>query len=200
MKALKILLIIIIIIGVAFGLLMIYGSTQPHELTLERSITIDASPEMVFDVVNDLKTWDNWSSWNLSDSTMQITYSGSESGEGMVSTWTSENSGSGSQTITESIPYSSIKTDLDFGSQGSAKSTWKFEEASDGTKVTWGFIMDTGNAFSRAMISMFFDAEKMVGSDYEKGLVKLKEYIENMPKEEPMAPEPMESDSTMVTQ
>jgi len=198
MKVLKILLILLIIIGVAIGLLMIWGSTQPEQVTLERSIVIDAPPDVVFNEVNDLKTWDSWSSWNLNDPTMQISYSGSESGEGMVSTWTSENSGSGSQTITESSPNSSIKTELDFGQDGAARSTWEFEEMDGGTEVTWGFIMDTGNAFSRAMVSLFFDAEKLIGPDYDESLANLKKHVESLPGEEMNYDGSMESDSTMM--
>jgi len=182
MKALKILLIILAIVAVAAVGLYIYGTTVPEQITVERSTTIDRSPEVVFNEVNDFRNWAAWSPWDQRDTTIQATYSGNEKGEGSVRSWTSENSGAGSQEITLSEPHSLIETSMTFEGQGSAESYWKFDGQNGSTNVTWGFEMEESSPFSRGIMALFVDIEEMVGKDYEEGLQNLKEVVESKPK------------------
>lgn len=182
MNAKKILLTILAIVVIAVVLIFIYGSTQPKVVEMQRSIVIDQDPATVYNYVSNFKTWNEWSPWNLRDSTMEVSYSGSESGAGAEMSWTSENSGSGKQVITDAVPHSEINTSLDFGDMGTAYSDWNFETADKGTKVTWGFKSEMGGPFMRGLMGLFMDMEEMIGKDYDEGLQNLKSKIESLPK------------------
>ena len=129
MKVLKIFLAILIVCVVG---IVGYGYTLPAEYRVERTLEISAPPVQVFNVVNDFKTWDAWSPWVANDPTVKTTVSGPENGVGATSSWASENSGSGSQTITISESPSRIETALDFGEMGKATSDWQFSKTDSG--------------------------------------------------------------------
>ena len=46
--------------------------------------------EVIFEEVNSLKNWEDWSPWNQMATDMATTYSGPSSGEGAKSSWSSE--------------------------------------------------------------------------------------------------------------
>ena len=83
-------------------LALVAAAFMPKHFEYERSTDINASKEVVFGIVNDLKTQDIWGPWKQEDPTIQSTYNEVASGVGQVSSWTSKKSGNGSQTITES--------------------------------------------------------------------------------------------------
>src|SRR3954471_8163608 len=106
----KIVVALIVLIVVLAGI----GFMLPSAYKVERSVTIAAPAEVVFDQVNDLKKNEAWSPWMKNDPTLQISYTGPEAGQGAASSWSSKKMGNGSQTITESVPGKSITTLLDF--------------------------------------------------------------------------------------
>ncbi|MDN3724644.1 SRPBCC family protein [Aequorivita sp. SDUM287046] len=136
MKILKYLLflILLIIIGSA-----IYFGTKDGTYNLMDSMVINAPPEVVFNKVNDYKTWESWGQWKKQDSTITITYAEKTSGEGASYSWEGEMSGS--MTTTKVIPNKAIEQDLTLNTPGGErhpKVVWTFEEVEGGTKVTWG--------------------------------------------------------------
>lgn len=136
MKILKYLffLLLIIIIGSA-----IYFGTQDGTYDVQDSAIIAAPPEVVFNKVNDYKSWEKWGPWKKQDSTMTFTYAEKTSGEGASYSWDGEMSGA--MTTTKVIPNKEIEQDLTLktpAGERNPKVYWKFEDAEDGTKVTWG--------------------------------------------------------------
>jgi len=154
------------------------GSFLSKDFRVERSIDIDGPPEVVFDEVNSLRKWNAWSPWIARDATIENTYSGPEAGVGASVSWTSEKSGSGSQTITLSERPSRIETQLDFGEMGQPTADWAFEASGPGTKVTWGLTGKATGALGGYFASMM---DGMLGPDYEDGLRRLKEVVESAP-------------------
>ena len=55
--------------------------------------------------------------------------------------------------------------------------TFSFTPAHDGTKVIWA--MDGHNNFGAKAASLFMDIDKLVGTDFERGLVALKAEAEH---------------------
>ncbi len=149
----------------------------PSEARVERSITIQASPEAISPKVNNLKAWRSWSPWMQREPDMKSTYEGPEAGVGAKTSWESKTQGNGSQVITESVPHERIATELDFGEMGTARSDWTFAPEGDGTKVTWG--MDVGPDKNLGARIFNLVADRMVGPDYETGLANLKEEVES---------------------
>ncbi|MEZ6060927.1 MAG: SRPBCC family protein [Planctomycetaceae bacterium] len=57
---------------------------------VQRSITIDASPEEVFDRVADFGTWTTWSPWLCAEPDAEVKVSEDSSSEGSVYSWSGQ--------------------------------------------------------------------------------------------------------------
>jgi uncharacterized protein YndB with AHSA1/START domain len=167
-SGLVLLALVIVVLGV--------GAILPNDFRVERSIEIDAPPEMVFDRVSSLRTWDAWSPWVARDPSIRNTYAGPEGGVGASVTWTSEKSGDGKQTITLAERPTRIEMALDFGDMGQPTADWTFEPAGNGTLVTWGLGGTTSGPFGGYFAKMM---DGWVGADYEDGLTRLKQLLES---------------------
>lgn len=180
MKVLKI--IGLSILGLIL-LLAIAGFFMPSVSNLERTMVMKASPELVFEQVNNVRNWENWSAWKKMDPKMEITYGEIPSGAGAYYSWKGPESGEGKLTITESQPFTLIKSDLDFGEMGSATCDYVFEALADGgTKMIWKFTSEIGNnPFKRLMSKMF---ESMLADQFDQGMSAINEITMNMPKVE----------------
>jgi Polyketide cyclase / dehydrase and lipid transport len=173
MRILKRILIFIVLM-VAIGFFM------PGTTHVERSIDINAPAVKVFDNVNDLKKWNTWSPWSQLDPNAKWTYSEpNTSGQGAWYTWVSDNKnvGKGKMTIIESKQNEGVKYNLEFEGMGSSIAGFKLTpKDSLNTQVTWTMDSDNGlNPISR-WFGVFMD--KMLGSDFEKGLASLKKISE----------------------
>jgi effector-binding domain-containing protein len=161
--------------------LILVGFLLPGKMELSRTARVNAPAAYSFEEVNSLQNWPKWSYWNTLDTTMRVTYGELSAGEGGSYSWTSENMGAGKLLITESVPFSSIKADLDFMEQGTAKSWYTFEPNGDSTNVTMGFSTDFGiNPLYRWMGFVMMESEMNKAFDYN--LQKIKEIAESKPR------------------
>lgn len=165
-----------IVIGlvVLIAVLAVVGFVLPREYKVERSTSIQAPAEVVFEQVNDLKKNEAWTPWK--DPEMTVTYSPNTAGKGASSSWQSKKMGNGSQTIEESIPSAVIKTHLDFGPQGTAKVLWSFAQEGEGTKVTQTMTGDQGNNPFKRWIGLAMNS--LIGKYFDQGLASLKQVSE----------------------
>ncbi|WP_164660697.1 SRPBCC family protein [Tropicibacter sp. Alg240-R139] len=150
----------------------------PGQAVVTRSVTIDAPAKDVFPHVNSMQATEAWSPWLLRDPETKLSYSGPEAGVGNTLSWMSDHPqvGSGTQEIVESVENQLVRTELDFGSMGTATATFNLRPDGSGTNVTWGFQSELGmNPLSRWMGLMMDD---WVGGDYETGLANLKVLVE----------------------
>lgn len=157
-------------------LLLLISFFLPSKVHVERSLTMKAPPEVVFQQVNTLKNMEKWSPWHKLDPNMQLTYSGPAEGVGAKYAWKSDKRdvGSGSYTITESKPDSVIRTEMNFGDMGISHGSYHFAKTADGgTNVTWGMESDMGHNPIAKYFGLFMD--KMVGPDFDKGLQSMNE-------------------------
>ncbi|MEL6656696.1 MAG: SRPBCC family protein [Bacteroidota bacterium] len=175
MKALKTVGFIILALLL---LVVILGLIAPKEVQLQRSAVINAPQATVFSMVNELPAWERWSPWVRRDATIKNQYSDQKMGTGAYYSWTSENSGTGKLTITESFSPDSLHTFIEFDGQGNTNSNWYFEPVEGGTKTTWSF--DSKFPFPFNVILLLQDVEGMVGKDYEDGLSFLKAEAESI--------------------
>ena len=175
MKTLKRVLLGILVVIV---LVLVVGFALPRQVHIERSIVVNAPQAQLFDALDGFKRFNEFSPWAALDPNTQYSYSGPESGVGAKMSWTSTDSkvGSGTNEIVDSTPPDFIRTRLVFSGQGPAEASFKFEPADGGTRVTWGFDCDLGNNPIAHYFGLMFD--KWIGSDYEKGLAKLKQVME----------------------
>ena len=175
------------VIVIAFVLFLSVGLFLPRNVHVERSIEIDRPASTVFVLLNSYRTFASWSPWAARDPDARYEFSGPESGVGARLSWSGDPRlvGSGWQEITESRPYSLIRTRLDFDQQGAAESYFQLDETSSGVRVTWGFDTDLteGQGFLGGYLAKYFGLlfDKWIGTDYEQGLAGLKVFTESLP-------------------
>ena len=161
----------------AVVVLALVAFALPREITVSRSITINAPASKIFPLVNDLRKH-SWSPWVQLDPNAKFAYSGPTQGKGQKVNWQSDRDdvGTGSQTITASETNKLIETALDFGKHDTATAGFDLEEGGNKTNVTWRFKTDAGNNPVMRWMGLMFDT--WIGENYEKGLANLKELAE----------------------
>lgn len=150
------------------------AATKPDSFRVQRSITINAPQQTVFELVNDYRNWGAWSPFENKDPAMKRTFSGPPSGKGAIYAWDgNSNIGKGSMLITESTP-ARIDLNLDFEKpfEGHNKVVFTMESSGLTTDVTWR--MDGPSTFLTKVIQVFCDMDAMIGADFEKGLAAMK--------------------------
>ena len=147
--------------------------------TVERSTTINASPERVYPLLADFHHWPKWSPWEALDPNMQRIYNGAESGEGAIYEWEgNRKAGEGRMEITEADEPSKVKIQLDFVKPFKSSNTTTFElsGSGDSTDVHWSMVGP--KTFMTKVMGIFKSMDKMIGPDFEKGLANLKDVAE----------------------
>jgi len=155
--------------------LLIFAATKPDTFRVERSISIEAPSEKIFAILNDFHLSQSWSPFEKKDPTMKRTFSGAASGKGAVYEFDGNKEvGKGRLMITDTAPPSKITIALDMVEPFEAHNTVEFTLGANGdsTKVTWA--MHGPQSYVMKVLSFFIDCDKMVGKDFEAGLVKLK--------------------------
>lgn len=169
------LLSIVVLLVVAIVILLVYASTKPEEFRYQRSISIKASPERIFPLISDFRSWAEWSPWEKVDPSMKKTYSGSANGVGTIYEWEgNKDIGKGRMEITEANSPSKIIIKLDFFAPFEAHNTAEFtlEKKGDTTQVTW--VMFGKNVFLSKVMGIFLNMDEMIGKQFETGLDNLK--------------------------
>jgi len=157
-----------------------YIAGQPNDFQVERSATMSAPPDAVFEQVNDLHKWEHWSPWARLDPNAKNTFEGPESGKGAVFRWAGNDKvGEGAMTILESQPAERIKMQLDFKKpmEDTSITDFLFQPAGDGTKVTWTMSGRYQNFLQKAVCKVM-NMDKHIGSYFEEGLASMKKIVE----------------------
>ncbi|MBL0095901.1 MAG: SRPBCC family protein [Bacteroidetes bacterium] len=176
MKVLKkILLVLLVLIVVA----AVIGWMMPSQLHVERSLTMNAPVENIYDQVNTLKNWEGWSPWQKMDPEVKITYNTIPAGEGASYSWNGPKTGEGTITLTECKPTELIKMDLAFKGEKPASSYFTFAPDGSGTNVTWAFDSELGaNPFVRLFWSL---GKSMMTDAFDQGLAGISEMAGKAP-------------------
>ena len=145
-------------------------------LTVERSATINAPPERVYALIEDLRQWERWSPWEELDPDMQHTYSGAERGVGAVHEWKgNKKAGEGRMRITEAESPRHLGLALTFIKPFKSENTTSFDltdvGGSNATNVKWS--MQSPQNWMMRVMDVFMNMDKRIGNDFEKGLAKL---------------------------
>jgi len=171
---------VLMIKKIAIGILILivgfiaFVATRPTDCHHERSARISAPPDVVFAKINDFHQWVQWSPYEKLDPNMKKTFEGSSAGVGAVYSWAgNDKAGEGRATITESKPGELVSMKLEFFKPFAAicQANFTLVPAEGGTRVTWS--MDGKNNFMAKAVSIFMDMDKMIGKDFEEGLVNL---------------------------
>ena len=175
----EVIVIIAVVLAIAIAVVLILAATKPDTFSVQRATTVKATPEKIFSLINDFHQWGSWSPYENKDPAMKRSYSGAESGKGAVYAWDGNNNvGSGRMEILESTTPSKIVIKLDFFKPFEGHNTAEFTmlPQGDGTHVTW--LMHGPAPFMNKLMQVFMNLDKMIGKDFEAGLVNLKTVTE----------------------
>ena len=162
-------------------IVLVVAAMQPSSFRVERSVTIAATSQALFEQVNDHKKFATWNPWEKMDPTSKTIYSGTDSGVGAIASWKGDMVGEGMATITESKPGELVRQRMDWKKPMEGLSTvdFTFKPEGDRTVVTWAMYGE--NNFMGKLFSLFMDCESMCGPEFEKGLADLAKVVATVP-------------------
>ena len=167
-------------LALAIVVLLIYVALKPGQMLVAREILMRASAETIFPYMNNSKKANDWMPWQDSDPDVKIFYSGPEEGIGSKSSWDSKGKmGTGEALVIESVFNQMVKTQLTYTKPFQMAQIAELSLTSEGggTKVRWS--VSGHNGFFFRLIGVFINCDKMIGGEFEKGLLKLKSKVEN---------------------
>ncbi|MDB4223691.1 GyrI-like domain-containing protein [Granulosicoccus sp.] len=146
------------------------------KFNVESSIDIAVPAEIILDVLVDFNTWPIWSPWLYMEPKTQVSYRGEPGQTGHGYDWQGNKTGSGGMTLLSSSS-NRVDCDLQFLKpfKSEAEVAFDIQPLEDGqARVTWSML-------SSLPIFMFWMKPMMIGmikSDYNRGLLLLKDYVE----------------------
>ena len=170
---------ILITLAALVAVFLAVVASRPNRFRISRSATIAAPPAIVFDQVNDLRRFQDWSPWAKRDRNARTTFEGPRAGTGAVFKWAGNKEvGEGIMTVVESQPYELVRFRLEFLKPFAATNTAEFTFTPEAgqTRVTWSMFGES-RFFCKA-IGLFINMDELCGRDFEKGLASMREIAE----------------------
>lgn len=172
-----ILLVTLLVIFVVLGLM------GPKELTVTRSVVINAPKDAVWEQMVKFKNWPNWSPWIELDPTTQLSYSGTDGQVGSAYHWIGskdKNTGEGDMT-NKGVEGTTLNFEVHFMKpfDNTATGTLSATDTAGSTKATWVFNVHMN--FTFRAFAMIMNMEKELGEEFMRGLNNMKKYVETHP-------------------
>jgi len=169
------------VLYVVIGLLVLYiilAFVGPKEIIVQRKIAINRPVSVVKKKLGDFQYFhDTWSPWTERDLNMTYSYGGTPGEIGHHYAWSgNDRVGKGEMTLT-GYNGDTLLQRLSLGGRGEAKSYFIMEDNNPSTNLTWGMRFNVG--FFQRPPMLFVNMDKMLGEDYEKGLIVLKMRLED---------------------
>jgi uncharacterized protein YndB with AHSA1/START domain len=169
---------ILVVLAVLIAGVLAYAATRPDTFSVERHITIAAAPERIYPLIEDFHRWGEWSPYEKKDPAMRREFSGAEAGAGAIYAWDGNRDiGAGRMQITDAPP-TRIVIALDFLKPFKSHSVAEFTitPVDGGSDVRWQ--MRGPAPYISKLMGLFFNMDRMIGSDFEVGLADLKRVAE----------------------
>jgi uncharacterized protein YndB with AHSA1/START domain len=162
----------------AVALALFAAFSKPDTFQVERRLLIKAPPDKLWPLVSDLKGFHQWNPFGAKDPGAKLTFSANSSGLGARYAWESAVIGVGSMEVTEVKDQQFTRYQLDFLKPFEAHNQAEFAlvPAAGGTEVRW--TMKGPAPLMSKVMDVVFNMDRMVGTDFEAGLAKLKTLAE----------------------
>jgi Polyketide cyclase / dehydrase and lipid transport len=160
------------------AIVLAMAATKPDSFQVQRSVSIDASPQSVVGLIDDFHNWGSWSPWEKLDPSMKKTFTGASSGQGSVYAWEGNSKvGAGRMEILDVTP-AKVTIKLDFIRPFEGHNIAEFELSPKGptTQVTWA--MHGPTPFVSKILQVFVSMDTLIGGDFAQGLANLKAVAE----------------------
>ena len=157
----------------------VFLQTRSSQYEVVRTAHIAAAPREVYRHVDDLHEWQRWSPWEGLDPKLKRTFSGPAHGKGATYAWEGNAQvGKGRLIISGAKPPQSLTYEVIFEQPLQSEMQYEFTLAvdGDGSLVSWAFR--GRHPFWAKLFGLFFDLDKQLGADMEKGLSELKALVE----------------------
>ncbi len=120
----------------------IYVATRPGSYSVVKKRSIKAPVSLVFNTVNDYKTWEKWGPWYQQDESIVMQFPGKTSGIGAVCSWTSVKNRGGRIKTVSVKKNSKIAQKMYFENHKGADVYWNFKEKDGETLLSLGLEGD----------------------------------------------------------
>ena len=163
----------------AIGLFLIYVTTRPDTFKVVRSLQIKAPPDKIFPLINDLRSYNTWNPYVKKDPAITLTYSGPMAGAGAKFLFDgNKDAGKGSIEVVAATPSSQVDMRLMMAEPFPIDNRVRYTllPKDGGSEVTWA--MEGPVPYIAKIAHLFFNMDKMVGTDFEAGLASLKALAE----------------------
>jgi uncharacterized protein YndB with AHSA1/START domain len=179
MTMIDVLIYAVVTLAVVAAALLAYAASKPATFRVQRSTGINAPAERIFPLIANLKSMNTWNPFVEPDPAIKIAYSGPESGKGAAHSWSGNSKvGEGHIEVTDAAPCSRVAMQLDMHKPMKAHNAVEFTLAPNGRTTTVTWAMSGRQPFMAKLMTIFIDCDRMVGSQFEKGLGKLKALAE----------------------
>ena len=174
-------------------LLIIIGFMLPTTVTVERDRAINHSPQVLYEVVSDLRHFVQWSPWLDGNVRGDFRLEGPASGAGATLVWREgADAGASRMWITAVEPPRRVDFELEFG-DNDAQGWFLIEPDGIGYRVHWGLAMQFG-ALDLVGRYVGLMLPGLVGREYDRGLEQLEEYLEQTPGQVPELPDELDAE------
>ena len=175
----KIFAILGIAVLAAAAWVLIRAAMLPKGIRVSRSVTIRATREKIFGLINDMKAFNQWNPFAKMDPSTQTTYRGPGSGPGAAFDWKGTGkAGKGSLAIVDVASPATVTMKLDIlkPMEGHNNVVFALQAAGDATDVSW--TMTGPYPYLNRIFATIFNMDKMIGGTFESGLADLKKIAE----------------------
>ena len=168
---------ILIVVALAIAAILIFAATKPDNFAYQRSTTINAPPEKIFPLINNLKAMSTWSPFEK-DPTMKREFSGPDAGPGQVYVFADKCS-AGDVSILAEVPNEAVSMRLKMTKPFACDNSVQFTLVPNGsgTSVTWA--MSGKQPYMAKLMSTFINCQKMCERQFDEGLATLKARTES---------------------
>ena len=176
---LKAVAIIAAVLAVGIAVVLAVALTKPDTFRVERALAVKAPAGAIYPLIADFHRWTGWSPYEERNPDMKRTFGGAAQGKGATYAWDgNKDIGAGRMEILEAAAPSKIRIKLDFERpfEGHNIAEFTFVPQGDATLVTWA--MHGPAPLLSKLMQVFINMDRMIGKDFEAGLVNLKKLTE----------------------
>jgi hypothetical protein len=163
---------LLLLVASIIGIIAAIGSVLPRSFDFSTSVTIAASPDKVYQLIDSTPDWEHWSHWNPEViKNLQVEYAP----DGKAQTWTDVR-GSGKLWFVDQVENEKVSYKSLYANFPEMDSEIKIAATESGSQVSWSSRGDLpGGPYFGFLRSVFSNGMRM---QYDQSLLKLKKLAE----------------------
>ncbi len=172
----RIIRIIFTFILIIVGLYLVASFFIPSNYKVERTLTLNAPTDIVFEQIASFKNWEKWSSGKNNDPEMKTLFGPNSGKVGSYWLWRGDKAGEGRMTCTAIEDQKKISFHLNLSKPYESESDGYIMLEPNGNETSVILVSEGTNPFHLRVLNLMMD--KWIGPDFEKSLELLKTLAE----------------------